>query len=317
MSKITDPYSVLKERVDSVNGLLYSTIEIEGANGEKSIQLPPLDLSKFDPRVLDMSVAIFCLLYDIEIQNKSIEINKSLLPIKNLNKLLTLKGGAGDGTVVSTSIGSHGTVVIIRRPNFVKYIWILLSIFTVYFSTQFITWTSIDIIKTTAEIANIKYVNLEAKMTEIQSAPDLLTLQQYLDMYADLVKKGEVEDEVEVEVEDEGYTSSQLVVMEKFSKEMVPVMMDMIRQINVVDNQLLLPAPDLLSEDDMATYTNENILGWTNFAYSLINGPQELATKMASPYTDEIARLTSLGEEQRKIANEFTITSQNFKDKFA
>lgn len=265
----------IQENVNTIITIVSNTLNIDGQI------LPPLDLGGFD---LPICAAILSVTYEIKLEKNELSITHLKKPLRaNLYKIGQLRqNGGGSGELVR----QKSTLVLSKRS--IKHLlWLLFSLFTVYITTTFLSYTYLDSLRLQDRLAKVKYTQLKGELERGINSPKLTSLMKLTELYLQY-------DELET---NDDFLSAQKKVLIQY-----------IDHATEINGKLLLPPPPPI--DNSSKSSGEQLLDidqipsiWSSISI-LSKGTDSYVKSLLAPYKNEIQEWTELAERQTEQINQ-------------
>ena len=265
------------ENVNTIITIVSTTLNIDGQI------LSPLDLGGFD---LPMCAAILSVTYEIKLEKNELSIIHLKKPLRaNLYKIGQIRqNGGGSGELVR----QKSTLVLSKRS--IKHLlWLLFSLFTVYITTTFLSYTYLDSLRLQDRLAKVKYNQLKGELERGINSPKLTSLMKLTELYLQY-------DELET---NDDFLSSQKAVLIQY-----------IDHATEINGKLLLPPPPPFSIDNTSKSSEDQLLDidqipsiWSSVSI-IIEGTDSYVNSLLAPYKNEIQDWTELAERQTEQINQ-------------
>ena len=265
----------IQENVNTIITIVSNTLNIDGKI------LPPLDLGGFD---LPICAAILSVTYEIKLEKNELSITHLKKPLRaNLFKIGQLRqNGGGSGELVR----QKSTLVLSKR-SLKHLLWLLFSLFTVYITTTFLSYTYLDSLRLQDRLAKVKYNQLKDELERGINSPKLTSLMKLTELYLQY-------DELET---NDDFLSAQKKVLIQY-----------IDHATEINGKLLLPPPPPI--DNSSKSSGDQLLDidqipsiWSSVSI-LSKGTDSYVKSLLEPYKNEIQDWTELAERQTEQINE-------------
>ena len=267
----------IQENVNTIITIVSNTLNIDGKI------LPPLDLGGFD---LPICAAILSVTYEIKLEKNELSITHLKKPLRaNLYKIGQLRqNGGGSGELVR----QKSTLVLSKR-SFKHLLWLLFSLFTVYITTTFLSYTYLDSLRLQDRLAKVKYNQLKGELERGINSPKLTSLMKLTELYLQY-------DDLE---SNDDFLSAQKAVLIQY-----------IDHATEINGKLLLPPPPPFSIDNTSKSSGDQLLDidqipsiWSSVSI-LSKGTDSYVKSLLAPYKNEIQDWTELAERQTQQINQ-------------
>jgi len=267
----------IQENVNTIITIVSNTLNIDGKI------LPPLDLAGFD---LPICAAILSVTYEIKLEKNELSITHLKKPLRaNLFKIGQLRqNGGGSGELVR----QKSTLVLSKR-SFKHLLWLLFSLFTVYITTTFLSYTYLDSLRLQDRLAKVKYNQLKGELERGINSPKLTSLMKLTELYLQY-------DDLET---NDDFLSAQKAVLIQY-----------IDHATEINGKLLLPPPPPFSIDNTSKSSGDQLLDidqipsiWSSISI-LSKGTDSYVKSLLAPYKNEIQDWTELAERQTQQINQ-------------
>ena len=260
----------IQENVNTIITIVSNTLNIDGKI------LPPLDLAGFD---LPICAAILSLTYEIKLEKNELSITHLKKPLRaNLFKIGQLRQNGGSGELVR----QKSTLVLSKR-SFKHLLWLLFSLFTVYITTTFLSYTYLDSLRLQDRLAKVKYNQLKDELERGINSPKLTSLMKLTELYLQY---------------DDSETNDDFLSAQK------KVLIQYIDHATEINGKLLLPPPPPFSIDNSSKSSGDQLLDidqipsiWSSISI-LSKGTDSYVKSLLAPYKNEIQDWTELAERQ-------------------
>lgn len=267
----------IQENVNTIITIVSNTLNIDGQI------LPPLDLAGFD---LPICAAILSVTYEIKLEKNELSITHLKKPLRaNLFKIGQLRQNGGSGELVR----QKSTLVLSKR-SFKKLLWLLFSLFTVYITTTFLSYTYLDSLRLQDRLAKVKYNQLKGELERGINSPKLTSLMKLTELY--------------LQYDDDSETNDDFLSAQK------AVLIQYIDHATEINGKLLLPPPPPFSIDNTSKSSGDQLLDinqipslWSSISI-LSKGTDSYAKSLLAPYKNEIQDWTELAERQTQQINQ-------------
>ena len=265
----------IQENVNTIMTIVSNTLNIDGKI------LPPLDLAGFD---LPICAAILSVTYEIKLEKNELSITHLKKPLRaNLFKIGQLRqNGGGSGELVR----QKSTLVLSNR-SFKHLLWLLFSLFTVYITTTFLSYTYLDSLRLQDRLAKVKYNQLKDELERGIDSPRLTSLMKLTELYLQY-------DDLET---NDDFLSAQKKVLIQY-----------IDNATKINDKLLLPPPPPI--DNSSKSSGDQLLDidqipsiWSSISI-LSKGTDSYVKSLLAPYKNEIQEWTELAERQTQQINQ-------------
>ena len=267
----------IQENVNTIITIVSNTLNIDGQI------LPPLNLGGFD---LPICAAILSVTYEIKLEKNELSITHLEKPLRaNLFKIGQLRqNGGGSGELVR----QKSTLALSKR-SLKHLLWLLFSLFTVYITTTFLSYTYLDSLRLQDRLAKVKYNQLKDELERGINSPKLTSLMKLTELYLQY-------DELET---NDDFLSAQKKVLIQY-----------IDNATKINGKLLLPPPPPFSIDNTSKSSGDQLLDidqipsiWSSVSI-LSKGTDSYVKSLLAPYKNEIQDWTELAERQTEQINE-------------
>ena len=265
----------IQENVNTIITIVSNTLNIDGKI------LPPLDLGGFD---LPICAAILSVTYEIKLEKNELSITHLKKPLRaNLFKIGQIQQNGGSGELVH----QKSTLVLSKR-SCKHLLWLLFSLFTVYITTTFLSYTYLDSLRLQDRLAKVKYNQLKGELERGINSPKLTSLMKLTELYLQY-------DDLET---NDDFLSAQKKVLIQY-----------IDHATEINGKLLLPPPPF-SIDNTSKSSGDQLLDidqipsiWSSISI-VSKGTDSYVKSLLAPYKNEIQDWTELAERQTQQINQ-------------
>ena len=265
----------IQENVNTIITIVSTTLNIDGQI------LSPLDLGGFD---LPMCAAILSVTYEIKLEKNELSITHLKKPLRaNLFKIGQLRQNGGSGELVR----QKSTLALSKR-SFKHLLWLLFSLFTVYITTTFLSYTYLDSLRLQDRLAKVKYNQLKGELERGINSPKLTSLMKLTELYLQY-------DDLET---NDDFLSAQKAVLIQY-----------IDHATEINGKLLLPPPPS-PIDNTSRSSGDQLLDidqipslWSSISI-LSKGTDSYVKSLLAPYKNEIQDWTEIAERQAQEINQ-------------